>query len=225
MQTKPAKSHRVLLIGCCLLTIGMAGSARADDSPVRVEYLSTRGGKPPMQFISVRLTLVNDRDKPAWFLLPYWGETPLPESGVFKNKNAPAETFGGKRFDGEGGSAIEVMMYGDDGFKAFRLPARGRVELGGYDIEADKDIHDITILEADELKVNGTTLLEKWLPYATTSGEKVKVIGRTVGGDWKNLDWDEKKLAKRDDYPKDKVDEVKAEGIRRWPVKFNDAAK
>ena len=148
MQTKTAESRRALLVGCCLLTITVVGVAQAADAPVRVEYMSSRGGKPPMRFFSVRLTLVNDRDQPVWFVLPYWGGTPLVESGVFKNENAPADTFGGTRFEGQGGSAVEVSKYGDDGFKAFRLPAKGQVELDGYDIEAFKERSmTITVIE------------------------------------------------------------------------------
>jgi hypothetical protein len=173
-----------------------------------------------MIFHSVRLTLVNRQDEPVWLVLPYWGDKPLPEKGVFP-ANTKDQPFGGKQFKGEGGLAVEVEMYGGDGFKAFRLPAKGRLELAGYEIDADTDISEIVVLEARELKVNGKTPLENWLPYRTTSGEKVKVAERALRIDWKNLDWDDKKLAGRDDYPKEKVEDVKAEGFRHWTVKFN----
>lgn len=202
------------LLSCWLL----AGClAQAADSPVRADYLGSREGKPPLKFHSVRLTLVNPEDKPVWFVLPYWGDKPLPEKGVFSNKNWKDQPFGGKQFDGEGGSVVEVLMYGGDGFKAFRVPAKGQLELDGYTIDASKDIEEIVVMEARELKVNGKTSLEKWLPYATTSGKEVKVA---LNIDWKNLDWDAKRLGSRDDYPKEKVERVQAEGFRRWTVKF-----
>jgi hypothetical protein len=173
-----------------------------------------------MKFHSIRLTLVNQQDNPVWFVLPYWGDKALPEKGVFPNKDWKDQAFGGRQFDGEGGSAIEVRMYGGDGFKAFRLPAQARVELDGYTIDASKDIDEIVVMEARELKVNGKTPLERWLPYGTTSAEKVKVARQALTIEFKNLDWDQKKHEKRDDYPKEKVEEVKAEGFRCSTVRF-----
>ena len=43
---------------------------------------------------SVRLTLVNQQDKPVWFVLPSWGDKPLPEKGVFPGNNKD-QPFGG----------------------------------------------------------------------------------------------------------------------------------
>ena len=202
----------------------LTASAQAADPPVRAEFLERQEGKPPLRFYSVRLTLVNEKDKPEWLILPYWGDEPLPEKGVFPNKDGNEQPFGGRGFTGKGGSAVEVVMYGGKGFKAFRLPAKGTLELDGYNIDAWKDIDEIVVIEARELKVNGKTPLEKWLPYAVTSGEKVKV-GRQQNIDWKNLDCDEKTYKSRDDYPKEKVEEVKAEGIRSWTIKFQKKAE
>ncbi|HLW63855.1 MAG TPA: hypothetical protein VKS79_00960 [Gemmataceae bacterium] len=215
----------IALLPYWLLVACFADGACAADSPVQADYLGSRDGKPPLKFHSVRLTLMNQQDKPVWLVLPYWGDKPLPEKGVFPNKNWKDQPFGGKKFDGVGGSAVEVLMYGGDGFKAFRLPAKGKLELDGYTIEADRDIAPIVVIEAQELKVNGKTPLEKWLPYATTSGEKVKVGEHELNTDWKNLDWDPKRFRSRDDYPKEKVEEVKAEGIRCWTVKFQQKAE
>jgi hypothetical protein len=215
----------VRVLSWCLLAACSADSALAADPPVRADYLGSRDGKPPLKFHSVRLTLVNQHDKPVWFVLPYWGDEPLPEKGVFPNKDLKEQQpFEGDQFDGEGGSAVEVLMLG--GFKAFRLPAKGQLELDGYTIEAWKDIEEIVVIEARELKVNGKTPLEKWLPYGTTSGEKVKVVGsETVNNAWKSLDWDDKRLGSREDYPKEKVEEVKAEGFRSWTVRLQKKAE
>lgn len=215
----------VALLPYCLMAATSAGGAQAADPPVRVDFLESRNGKPPLKLISVRLTLVNQQDKPVWFVLPYSGDKPLPEKGIFSSKNWDRKPFGGKGFEGEGGSAVEVSMYGGDGFKAFRLPANGRLELDGYTIDAWKDIDGVWVMEARELKVNGKTPLEKWLPYATTSSEKVKVGSKQLNWDWKNLDWDAKKSASRDDYPKEQVEEVKAEEFRSWTVKFQKKAE
>jgi len=89
----------VELLSCCLLSACLADGARAADPPVRADYLGSREGKPPLKFHSVRLTLVNPQDKPVWFVLPYWGDKPLPEKGVFPNKNWKDQPFGGKQFE------------------------------------------------------------------------------------------------------------------------------
>ena len=163
------------VLACCLSAAFAVNGARGADPPARADYLGSRDAKPPLRIHSIRLTLVNRQDRPVWFILPYWGDKPLAANGVFPNKDRKEQPFGGERFAGEGGSAVEILMYGGAGFKAFRLPAKGQLELGGYHIDAEKDIREIVVMEARELKVNGKTPLEKWLPYATTSGEKVKL--------------------------------------------------
>jgi len=204
----------VMLVGGC-----HAGAPQAADPPVRADFLERREGKPPSKFHFVRLTLVNSQNKAVWFVLPYWGDRPLSQTGLFTNDKV-GQPFGGFAFAGEGGSAVRVQMYGGEGFKAFRLPAKGRLELDDYSIDASKYIDEIEVMETRELKVNGKTPLEKWLPYATTCDEKVMVRPLGILATWTDLDWDATKRGKRDDYPKEKVENVKAEGFRFWTVKF-----
>ncbi len=210
---------------CCCLWAGcqVDGTRMADpqipDLPVQAEYLGSRDLKPPMKSYSIRLMLVNRQDKPIWFVLPSWGDKPLPENGVFNNSRYD-QPFGGEQFEGEGGSAIKVEMFGGDGFNAFHLPANGRLELDGYSIDGSKDIKEIIVLETKELKINGKTSLEQWLPYGTICSQNVKVSQNQLSSGWKNLDWNWEKNRERDDYPKEKVEEVKAETIRSWTVKF-----
>ena len=195
-------------------------AAQAAELPVRADYLWTQGGKPPMRAYSVRLTLVNQHDWPVWFVLPYYGDMPLPENGVFTNVGWKDQPFEGRKFEGEGGSVIQVTMFGGKGFKALRLPAKGQLDLDGYRIEAWKEINEIMVLEARELTVNGKIPLDKWLPYDTMSGEKVTVCDEAIIFQFKILHGEAKKPGDRDGYPKEKVEEVKAEGFRSWTVKF-----
>ena len=206
---------------CCVITVFLSAAAYGADAPVQAVFLGRSVGKPPLTFHSVRLTLENRNDKPVWFVLPYWGDKAIPEKGVFPNKNWNGPPFEGHEYQGDGGSAFEVYMFGGNGFKAFRLPAKGRIELDRYTVEAWQEIKEIVVLEATDLKVNGKTPLEKWLPYGITSGDKVKVKAEAFLSS-KYLDWDAEKSRKRDDYPKEKVDDVKAEGITSWTVKFQD---
>jgi hypothetical protein len=203
------------MLACLLVAGASVGNARADDAPVRAEYLETNYGKPTLRSYLVRLTLVNAQDTPAWVVLPYNGEDKLPENGIFANKMA--QPFGGKQFVGEGGSVVEVQMHGGKGFKAFHLPAKARLELDGYGISAWQDVNQMDVLEARGFLVNGKTPLEKWLPYPTLCAAKAK-ISRQAQIEWGNLDWDREKLRKRDDYPKEQITEIKAEGVRRWTI-------
>src|SRR5262245_29390567 len=104
----------------------------AAEPPGRADFLASRGGKPPEQSHLVPLTLVNRRDRAVWLVLPYWGDKPLPKNGVFPNTDRMAQPFGGRQFAGEGGSAVEVRMYGGNGFKALHLPPQGQLDLDGY---------------------------------------------------------------------------------------------
>jgi hypothetical protein len=71
------------------------------------------------------------------------------------------------------------------------------------------------------LRVNGKIPVEKWLPFPTMSAKNVLVESE----DFENLDWDKKRGGRRIDYPKEKVENVKAEGIKRWTVKFKPKAR
>ncbi len=195
------------------------------EAPIHAQYLGSRKGKPPQTIYSLRVTLENRENEAVWLILPYWGDKPLPDNGIFLNEDLELQPFGGKGFNGEGGSAVEVVMYGGDGFKAYRLPAQGRLELDDYRVEANKNIGEIVVIEARELKVNGNTPLEKWLPYSTISGMNVKVGSDQLNIEWKNLDWDPAKLGSRGDYPKERVQEVKAEGLRSWIVRFRQVSE
>jgi hypothetical protein len=208
-----------VLLECCLLMGCNTETVRFPASPIQAEYLRTVLGKPPMKIHCVRLTLLNQHDRPIWFVLPYSGDKPLPENGTFPNENWKEQPFGGQQFEGKGGSAIEVCMYGGGGFTTFRLPAKGRLELDGYEIDGSKDISEIVVLEAEELKVNGKTPLERWLPYDTMCGEMVEVNERAQIN-WRNLDWNAEKLGSRQDYPKETVEIVQANGTHRWVVRF-----
>jgi hypothetical protein len=209
----------VWILGTGVLAVFPPEVARGADPPVRAIYQSRGKGKPPVKWVLVRLTLTNRQDKPVWFILPRWGDQPLPKNGIFPNKDGRDRPFSGARYDGKGGKTVRVSMsFGRNAFEAFRLPAGGRLVLDDYGIGADNKYTDtIIVMTAHNLRVNGKTVLEKWLPYPVTSDAKVVVSDYS---DFKNLDWDPKRLGDRDDYPKEKVRNVKAEGIQRWPVHF-----
>ncbi len=213
-----------LLWMTCVFCVIVSGPAVARDHPAPATALLLGKLAGPMEYYRVRLVIENRNEKPTWFVLPYFGDQSLPDSGTFQ-KNAPGfqphdQPFGAKEYRGTGGTVIEVLMYGGAGFRAFRLPAHGKLELDGYMIEANKSIGAVPVWEVNRLSVNGDVPLEKWLPYPTLSGANVKVPAKEVQKDWRNLDYIPGQIGGRRDYPKKKVEFVTAEGIKRWTVKF-----
>jgi hypothetical protein len=208
------------LLAAILLLGFMAQPSWGDECPAQIEYIGCRNGLPSQKFYSVRLKLENHRDTPTWFVFPYWADEAPPPQGVFVNKDWNGVPFEGKLIKGDGGSAIEVCMLGGMGFKAFHLPANGRLEIDGYCLDASRDIDEVAMIEAKELLVNKKKPLGNWLPYNTMCGDKVKISDGQSALNWKLLDWDRKRCASRDDYPKVAVVDITTSEYRRWVVKL-----
>jgi len=206
-----------LSLTCCL----WVHLVQAADPPVQAVLIRTAILKGHVKAHQVRLTLVNQHERPVWFIVPYFGDDPIPANGVFRYRNwKPEPGWGDQRFGGmpikaTQGWAVEVTIQNEDFVRAFHVPAKRRIILEDYEIYASggKDLRKIEVLEARNLKVNGKTPLEKWLPYDTMYGDKEPVD--PVGAS-DNLDWDKNRSRPRDDYPKEKVEKVVADGIHHW---------
>jgi hypothetical protein len=73
----------------------------------------------------------------------------------------------------------------------------------------------VDVWEVSELRVNGTTLLEDWLPFNTLSDRNVTLDSAAV------YQWDQnpKRLTQKvGAYRKEKVQSVTAEVLHRWKV-------
>ncbi|MFL5341885.1 MAG: WD40 repeat domain-containing protein, partial [Gemmataceae bacterium] len=192
---------------------------KAEDVPptkpvtqIKATFIRKQDGKPPMRAFHVKLEMTNPGDKPIWLLLGYYRDLLPSRTGKFTSEAADGQPqcFTGKYFDGEKkggqGKAIEISYIGGDGFRAFHLPPRSAMTFDDFAIESWSDIKWIDVLEASELRVNGKTPLQEWLPYPTMSDQQVRIPANT---DWGNLDWDAKTLKSRTDYPNEKVEFVK----------------
>jgi uncharacterized protein (TIGR03067 family) len=192
------------------------------DAPARFTFIEKQDGKPPVRSYHVGLVLRNDREEPVWFVLPYYGDEPLRADGKFRNTGGfdrplEADDYDGDRYGGRG-KAVKVTFLGD-GFHAFRLPPAGSLRLADYPIECWSDIRRVEVWEVSELRVNGRTPLEDWLPYKTLSD------GRTLIPFWARaggLDWDRARSRPRTDYPKEKVDFVSARVLKKWDLPLHD---
>lgn len=161
-------------------------AAKQLDCPVSAVLLGRTKGKPPLRFHSLHLTLLNKRAETRWFLLPDYGNVLLPENGVFKPEFRPIVEFGIKRYEGEGGSVVEIEAYGGNGFRAFRLAPAARVVLDGYTLTADTDVDLFDVTVARELLVNGRVPLEEWLDFETLSDSSVRVHSDTLKVNWQS---------------------------------------
>ncbi len=214
----PGEWTRLLVVFA--LAIGCGRFALAADPPVRMSYLKHTVGRGQTREYSVHLILVNPHTRPVWFLFPLGNDGVFPKDGVFPS-DEDGQPFSATQYRGKGGRAIDLWFAGGykgkaSEFRAFRVPARGRLEVDGYRISDHKDIDKAIVAEAKELIVNGTTPLEKWLPYNVTANKDVTVSV----ADYQGLDWDETKHQPREDYRKEKVRDIRARGWRRWTVQF-----
>jgi hypothetical protein len=188
--------------------------SRAETAHITVKFLRRGTGIPPVRWVSVRLEVKNERDRPMWIVTRYRGDEPLPNDGKFTGSHFP-QPFVGKGYRNETGGLIEIEYLANRSFMAFLLPAKSSFHFEGYVVEAWKDIREMEFWEVEMLRVNGTTPLEKWLPYNTMSDKRVEV---RKGANWDNLDWDPNLLKSRTDYPKEKVQFVQAYGCKKWMV-------
>jgi hypothetical protein len=191
----------------------------ADAPAITATLLGHRMGKPPLRFYNVRLTLVNRHERAVWLVFPYYADGALPASPTFVADPSPRPPFSGRGHDGAGGRVVEVVMYGDPGFRAFHLPPRGRVVFDDYSFDAWKPIEGVEAWEVAALKVDDNLPLERWLPYTTLSAPDVRV---PEDSEWANLDWDRERSRSRDDYRDEPVGIVTAEVIRRSQIAFRD---
>jgi hypothetical protein len=184
-------------------------------------FLLKRSDDWVMKAQCLRFRLGNPYHKAVWLVVPFFADESLAKSGMFPNLKWQGRPFGAKAYEGDGGAIVEVTSYGGDAFCAFHLPAHAVVELDRVWLYSTGEFADhLTILEAERLLVNGAVPLEKWLPYPTMSGIKVKAVA-DVPEKWRSLDWIPG-VGDREDYRKEKVRYVKAEGFRRWLVKCQD---
>jgi hypothetical protein len=211
---------RVLLfsiaLACCTHFV------QADDRPVEITCLKHTVGRGQVQEYSVHLTLRNGHGKPMWFLFPVFNSGLFPKDGVFRH-DGDGQPFTAMEYHGQGGWAVDLVFRGGyrelgSEFRAFHLPAHATLDFNGYRITDYKQIDRAIVATAPELIVNGQTPLEKWLPYNVTADKHVAVQAST---DTTYLDWDEKHHRPRQDYRAEKVRQIKANGFRRWSVRFS----
>src|SRR5262245_2155455 len=134
-----------LLVAACLMSIlpGYLQNAACanSNSPAQITLLKRDEGKGKHHLI--QLILTNRHNEPIWFVLPYHADQSLPQGGVFDNRNWESLPIGGILYREAMGSVVMVQFYGGNGFHAFRIPARGRIELHGWWMSANQFVKEI----------------------------------------------------------------------------------
>jgi hypothetical protein len=229
--------HPGLALLCALIALlarPMKGVAEErPPAPVTATFIAKQSGKPPTKFIRASLVLNNPTGAPLWFVLPYRIDHPPKLSGPIRMSEGfeptwiVADGFNTgiyhKLAERSKGKAVQlkVLFLADDKpFCLLRLPPGGRVEFKSYPFEMTGSyVRSFKVWTADEVKVNGTEPLEKWLPYETLS-EAQTVVPASAQAD--NLNFDSKVMGTRTDFRKEPITQVELKITGTWDVPFRD---
>jgi hypothetical protein len=227
-------SRLAFLCAALVLAAGAASAAETSSpAPVSATFIDKQVAKPPAKAIRASLVLTNRTEAPLWFVLPYRIDEPPQLSGPihlsegFQPTWIVAEGFNTGIFhkvaERSKGKAIQlkVLFVADDKpFCLFRLPAGGRVEFKSYRFEmAASYVRSFKVCTADEIKVNGTEPLEKWLPYETLSDPQTVVPGSAQPD---NLNFDAAVMGTRTDFRKEPIKQLDLRITGSWDVAFKD---
>ena len=164
----------------------VADDAVATGPPIQANVIDRDRGKG--YFCTVDLTLTNNHDFPMWFVFADSSNELLRHDGRFSSDyDVRRIQFGASAYQEGKGTAVVLSHYGADGFLAIRMPKKGRLYWAGFVVSAPSPIRFVDVWEVRSLKVNGTTPLEKWLPYDVTSSASVELSGRMHSGNFQVL--------------------------------------
>lgn len=223
----------IILAAVMTLSFSRVFAEERAAAPVSATFIDKAAGKPPMKSIRASLILNNRTEAPLWFVLPYRIDEPPKLAGPIRLYEGFEPTWiVGEGFntgvyhkpaDRSKGKAIQlkVLFLADDkSFCLFRLPPGGRVEFKSYQFEmAATYMRSFKVWTAEEVKVNATEPLEKWLPYETLSEAQTVV---PTGTQSDNLNFDAKVMGTRTDFRKEPITQIELKIIGSWDVPFKD---
>jgi hypothetical protein len=188
-------------------------------APATVRDVKVRSGKPPSLIYEIRIDFQNERPAPVWLVIRYFLDKPLNDSAKFMGNDLLPRQFGATEYlDGlNKRSAVVIDFYGEDSFRALRLPGNGTAKFAQLQLSAWSEASDFEVWEANKILVNGRTPLEEWLPYKTMSDQDTVSLTDRHTANTKSLDWDSgsKDYVK---YPNEKVEFVTMEVIDKWKL-------
>jgi hypothetical protein len=195
--------------------------------PVKIKFVRQQGGKPPLKFNFVNLSITNNSDSLRWYLFPMDLEDSLKADGNFKAYSSwtTGDLCGRKYPDSiTKYQIIDIEFLSPDAFVAICIPPKSSMTFENYMMDSNGDslFHEAEVWEVKNLMVNGKTPLNKWMPYDVVCSKNVHVKAKYGSGwEWSNPDWDRNTNKSRTDYPKENVTFIQAVGINKLRVKFD----
>ena len=185
------------------------------DCPATVSLLRTMPSKPPLIFYQFKIRLMKRQPGPGWFVLRH--SDPLPGTGRFNCEPSTKQCFSAEELSDpaspQSGKMVVIRFFGTDSFTAIRVPEGADITSSNYILNTAEPIPEFEVWEVDSLLINGKTPLEQWVPYAVMSDRLVRIGERPK---ITMIDWDATTHAYRQDFPKEKVEFVSAQAIRKW---------
>lgn len=190
-------------------------------SEIRVLCHSPGSGGPASHRWLIRLEVYNRRNVSVWYLVRLRSDRPLPRevSLTFAEPALPSDfpcrIFNGSTVRGWGRLVLLEIPSDQGPFLAFRLPARGYLQMADFELLAPAPPEAFEAWEAASLSVNDLRSLEDWLPYDSLSGFRVRLPTGTPGADYASARrWKADRLVEVPEiWPARKIT---AEVLRRW---------
>ena len=159
-------------------------------SEIRVFCHSPGPGGPAAHQWLIRLDVYNRRNVPVWYLIRWRSGRPLPSSPnlTFGEPISPMEiscrVYNGSQNRGWGRLVLLEIPCTGGPFLAFRMPARGYLQMADFELYSPGPPEAFEAWEASSLSVNGTYSLEDWLPFDSSSGFRIRLPSGTPGSDF-----------------------------------------
>ena len=187
------------------------------DCPATVRLVRTTPSKPPFILYQLEIRLMNRRPGPSWFVMRR--RDPLTSTGRFNCEPPIKMCFTAEELSDpeskQSGKMIVIEFFGSHAFTAIRVPEGADITSNSYTVTTEDLLSEFEVWEVDALLINGKTPLDQWVPYSVMSdrlvriGEHPKIM---------MIDWDATIHDYRRDFPKEKVEFVSADVIRKWLV-------
>lgn len=216
-----ALAAALAVAGCAPITTNDGSVTKVRDgetSPggmIRSKLIERSKGKG--NHVTLSLSLSNPYDHPTWFLI---SSGRFSSSRITNDWDFSEVPFQASKYDEGDGAAIIVTYFSRCGFKAFHLPSGGNTTFSGFSITSSNRLTHVSIWTADKVLVNGTTRLERWIPFPITSSKEVKIKGQMYSGKQTVLDIENARLPDEKLHPNEKVDFVAIESIGRYEIEL-----
>lgn len=187
--------------------------------PAVIKMTEITQGEPPYRDFHVDITLTNRRKTTTWFIIPFYGNEPMPKDEMFPSLNNKTVPFQSLKYDGTSaggkGFCTVVAFMGTKRFYAVRAKPNATIRLRDLKIASKRIFSKLEIWESTDLLVNSNRKLENWLPYGTMSESGADI---PKGSNAQKLDYKDKETKIREDYPREVVKTIWVSPDDKWTI-------